>query len=1242
MNNHTNNDKVLNVLSLEDSIPDFEIICNNIMSAKYKLNMLRVDREKDFKYALQNNKFDIILSDFKLPGFDAFAALKIVKEICPETPFICISGYIGEETAIDLIKNGAVDYILKDRLGRLTLAIKRAMDEANEKEIRIQAVKSLHESEARLNNLIKNLPGYVYRCKTDPNWTLIFISSGCHQITGYTSEEFIEQKIIHKSLVRDDYKDFLWTQSQLDQTLEKVFEQEYPIITKNNEIKWVWERGRIVYNENKQPIYIEGFITEITERKELENELAEHHATINGILESAAGPVFSIDSNYCYTTFNSIHFNTMKSIYGMEIEIGHNMLDYLTVNEDKEKAKKNIDRALQGEHFIDSAYSGQPGLKRLYFEISHNPIYNSNANIIGVSVFAQDITYRKQMELSILRNMKFTEKLLKSIPIPVFFKDANGKYLGCNDAFTNHSGFAEDYIKGKTMMDLWPGEQSEMFHQRDLETLAGENHLTYEAKIIDKEKRSRDVIFFKNVFYDENGNAAGIIGAFIDITDHKKTEDEKKYLLAAVQNTDNIMVVKDLDLRIISGNNAFLKAIGHNSIKTAIGKTDAEIWGVTEDIEPIKTYMEDERDAQKLFQGQYILREEPVILPDGEIRTLLTKKYPIFDDNGKLLYTSNISIDITEQKKIEEERKYLLASIENVADRIVVKDLNLKIVAANKSWLKGRGKNNIAEVFGMTDAEAFGVSVDTEPIRTYMEEDKKAQTLEQGEYMQSELPVKLFSGLDTICLVKRFPILDENGKVFCTGTIATDITEHKIEEEKLRKSEEKFRTVANYTNDWEFWIDQKGDFIYCSPSCERVTGYKANDFLQNSELLSYIVYKEDKELFELHKKVEDLAEQGHKEIQFRIVCKKNAIRWIGHVSRPVYSELGEFIGIRGSNRDITERKETELQLIISKQKYKLISENISDGVFICRNGVLEYTNIAMNRIFGYEDLQLKDSPLIQLIEQDSKGDLEEFLKYNGASNQTRNNELKCIKKDFSNLFIDMILNYVAAEKVIYGVAHDVTEKRQIQKKNIVKAIIQTEEKEKSYFSKELHDGLGPLLSTIKLYLQWSKRQNANELREEILQKAENILEEALITVTEISNKLSPHLLEDYGLSSAVLSFTKKLNETTLLKISFQSNLERRINIEIEAALYRAVIECINNTVKHAKANNIYIVIIDNGNFIQLNYKDDGIGFDIEKMILEQKGLGLFNLKNRIQTIGGNVKMISEPGAGVNYSISINC
>ncbi|MFP4157805.1 MAG: PAS domain-containing protein [Opitutales bacterium] len=164
---------------------------------------------------------------------------------------------------------------------------------------------------------------------------------------------------------------------------------------------------------------------------------------------------------------------------------------------------------------------------------------------------------------------------------------------------------------------------------------------------------------------DEQGKPIRMLGAHHDVTELKEIEHERESLTAVVANSDNIIVVKDLDLRVIATNQTFAQAAGHSSIETMIGKTDAEIFGVSPETEPIRTYMEDERAAQKLPPGQYIMREESVPLPGGQSKTVLTKKYPIHDSNGSLIGTGNISIDIT-------ERRAMTQALEDTVHRLKV------------------------------------------------------------------------------------------------------------------------------------------------------------------------------------------------------------------------------------------------------------------------------------------------------------------------------------------------------------------------------------------------------------------------------------------------------------------------------------------------------------------------------------------------------------------------------------------
>ena len=135
-----------------------------------------------------------------------------------------------------------------------------------------------------------------------------------------------------------------------------------------------------------------------TKRDQAEEALKEQYSTLHSIIGSTNALIFSVDREYRYTSFNKGHAAVMKAIYGVEIEINHNLLDYMTLPKDREKARQNIDRALAGERHIESAVLRWGKLSRLYFEVSHNPICTEDGNVIGVAVFAQDITDRKQAE----------------------------------------------------------------------------------------------------------------------------------------------------------------------------------------------------------------------------------------------------------------------------------------------------------------------------------------------------------------------------------------------------------------------------------------------------------------------------------------------------------------------------------------------------------------------------------------------------------------------------------------------------------------------------------------------------------------------------------------------------------------------------------------------------------------------------------------------------------------------------
>jgi len=337
----------------------------------------------------------------------------------------------------------------------------------------------------------------------------------------------------------------------------------------------------------------------------------------------------------------------------------------------------------------------------------------------------------------------------------------------------------------------------------------------------------------------------------------------------------------------------------------------------------------------------------------------------------------------------------------------------------------------------------------------------------------------------------------------------------------LRHTEEKYRTVADFTYDWEYWINAEGSYNYVSPSCERITGYAVEEFLNNPQLLDQIIFTADLQVWENHKKEERMNMSGgiNPDLNFRIVTKSGNVRWICCVYRRIYSK-GKYLGIRASNRDITEKIKAENELL-----------NVT---------------------------------------------------------------------------------------------------------------IEVEERERNRFSRELHDGLGPLLSTIKLYFQWLAETNDAGKVKMITEKGNNCIEKAIQTTREVSLGLSSLILNNTGYVETVLNFTQSINDTQKLNIDFTYNSNDRFSYFLETTLYRITTELINNTVKYAKATQVGIEFNyqKEKNLIFFTYSDNGIGFDLANIEKVSKGLGLMHIQQRINVIKGVMEIETATGEGIKVCIQL--
>ncbi|TDN99850.1 sensor histidine kinase [Sunxiuqinia elliptica] len=220
----------------------------------------------------------------------------------------------------------------------------------------------------------------------------------------------------------------------------------------------------------------------------------------------------------------------------------------------------------------------------------------------------------------------------------------------------------------------------------------------------------------------------------------------------------------------------------------------------------------------------------------------------------------------------------------------------------------------------------------------------------------------------------------------------------------------------------------------------------------------------------------------------------------------------------------------------------------------------------------------------------------------------------------------------------------VEDSRRLTEKMFLNAIIQTEEKERKRFAKDLHDGLGPLLSTVKMSVSSLAQLEHDKASQEIVANTEMVINEAIKSLKEISDNLSPHVLNNFGLLRALRNFTNKINATKAIRIQLKSNLaDERFSNNIEVVLYRVVCELINNTIKHASAKNISIDLQHQEGALSIDYRDNGKGFNKEKLeeLPMMGGMGFSNIYSRINSLKGDIQIESEPKKGTHVYIQVN-
>ncbi len=519
------------------------------------------------------------------------------------------------------------------------------------------------------------------------------------------------------------------------------------------------------------------------------SEKAKQPVILSDLVENVAGPIFSLDRQYHYTSFNRAHVEVMKSIYGADIEMGHSLAEYMNVREDWKIAKANIDRALKGEAFLDSAYSGEEGQSRKFIAVIHNPIKTSEGEVTGVAVFAGDVTDRRKEQERALRE---SEKRFRTVADFTYdweywlFPDGSLTYV--SPSCERITGYAAEEFKQdpKLLLRIIHPEDRKKI-ERHLESChedCAEERYEMDYRIITRNGQERWLSHACLAVHDKTGSYLGRRASQRDITERKIRETELRTLQMAIESVAASIVITNRDGIIEYVNSRFTDLTGY-SFEESVGRNPRFL----KDPEKPSTDYKELWDS--LTSGQTWTGTFRNVRKNGAYYLESATISPVMDESGRIVRFVAVKEDITAHRQAElalrdSEEKF----------RQLVKKTPLPLCFVNREGNVGYLNDRFFEVFGYTRedlptiAEWWRLAYPDVTYRQWVRDQWESacgraisdgkDIIEAGEYKvtckNGEMRTVLISGI----------IMEDNFLI-----TFTDITERRRQERLLKASYER-------------------------------------------------------------------------------------------------------------------------------------------------------------------------------------------------------------------------------------------------------------------------------------------------------------------------------------------------------------------------------------------------------------------------------------------------------------------
>ncbi|MCL5108219.1 MAG: PAS domain S-box protein, partial [Chloroflexi bacterium] len=689
----------LRVLIVEDNPIDAELMLRELRRDGFEPVWRRVESADDFAGAL-SPELDVVLSDYSLPHFDALAALRVVEDSQLGLPFIVVSGAISEEVAVDCMKRGAADYILKDRLARLGQAVRHAMEAKKARDEQRRAEAALREHEASFRLLAERAHDVIFRYRLQPTPGLDFVSPAVSRTTGYSPEElYADPGLCSRIVLPEDRPTF--------HSLVLSGDSPQPVTLRirhrNGHIVWLELTAVALRDDSGEPLGAEGIARDVTERMQAEEAVRTSEARFRAVFAQAAIGMALTDPRGRFLDTNPA-FQAMLGYSGAEL--AGMLVDDITHPEDTVRESQLVRTVLTGQadHCqMEKRYirkSGDVMRARLTVSMVRG---KSPGEDLAIGL-VEDITEWRLAETALKESQSLLASIYDTVPVGICVADEAGRFLEVNAAFSEIYGCPRVGLIGQHISRVLPGVPNGRLEAAFARLLCGNSNLLTEAQMRRHDGEVVDVAEASAMVVREDGHRV-LITAVSDISDRKRTESalhetEERFRALFDRSLDGVYV-HDFVGNFLDANDAALQMLGY--AREDVSRLNFAAL-VAADQKPLLAQTMEELIETGTQREATVFRLRRA---DGVEVWVETKSSVIF--HGDEPYAiQGIARDITERKLSEtalrESEARFRAVFDNAAIGIAISDLEERVVEANPAHLRLMGYS-VEELRGLRTAD---------------------------------------------------------------------------------------------------------------------------------------------------------------------------------------------------------------------------------------------------------------------------------------------------------------------------------------------------------------------------------------------------------------------------------------------------------------------------------------------------------------------------------------------------------